>query len=134
MLDVIEVVFQFFAGLGQGGAVAIPDLRPSGEAGADHVAQVVKGQVFRKIRYKLWPFRPGTYQAHVAPQHVPKLRNFVDAGFAHEHAEFGNARIVFDGPFCPGSLSIGAHGAEFINMERRPACTDARLPEEDWTF
>ena len=87
-------------------------------------------------------WRPRAHQAHLAADHVPELRQFVDAGAAQEATHAGDPRIV--GDLEGGSadlvallqlaqplLGVGDHGAELEDLERSTVEADPRLPEED---
>src|SRR5713101_6818436 len=70
----------------------------------------------------LWDLRSWPYERHLAPNHVQKLRQLVDAGTAEDRADAGDARIarptgvelvtakVTDAPAQLGS--VGRHRAE----------------------
>ena len=60
--------------------------------------------------------RPRPDDAHVAAQHVPKLRDLVDAQFAKPFSKRINALVAI--ARLPGQLPlIGAHGAELVDLE-----------------
>ena len=60
--------------------------------------------------------RTGTDDAHVAMEHIPKLRDFVDAEFAEPFSKRVNAFVAIAG--LPLHLFvIGTHSAEFVNFE-----------------
>src|SRR5436190_16536835 len=70
--------------------------------------------------------------AHVAAQHVPKLRNFIDAQFAKPFSERINALVVI--ARLPRYFRmIGAHGAKFVDDELSILETGAGLSVQKWT-
>jgi hypothetical protein len=78
------------------------------------------------------PFGPRTDQAHVAAQHIPQLRQFVDPGGTQEPADARDPRIA---GVRVGIVvrSLRAHGAKFDDFERHVVFPDAPLAEENGT-
>ena len=114
--DVVEVVLDAFTQ----GCVAAPavDLRPAGDAGLDTVAGRVVGNGLAEAVNEHRPLRPRADQAHVAFEHIDKLRQFVQARCPNERSEPGAARIVFLRPDRAGLLlGIDAHAAEFQHLK-----------------
>ena len=81
-------------------------------------------------------------QPHVAKQHVPKLRQFVEAVFAEKFPDGRDARVfgelengarhlIHGGEFVLELLGVGDHGAEFVEREGRAAQPGALLPEKN---
>src|SRR6185503_11475394 len=84
--------------------------------------------------------RPRPDETHVTFEHVPQLRQLVDAGLAQERAEPGNAGVASDledwtlhliEMFELGFASLGVreHRAELIEPERAAVETAALLDE-----
>src|ERR1700760_1730898 len=120
VLEVVEVVGLgggLLGGLGERGAVAVTDLRPAGEAGADHVAQVVERNLLREPGGELGALGARADEAHLTAKDVPELRDLVDACLAQEAAEAGNARVVFGGPAGALGFGVDEHGAELVDLE-----------------
>src|SRR5665213_3525091 len=88
VLEVVEIVLELFLGFGEGGAVAVPNLRPAGEARANEMAEIVEGQVLREHGDELGALRAGAYEVHVDAENVPELRDFVEARLAHEPVSY----------------------------------------------
>ncbi len=63
------------------------------------------------------------HQAHVAHEHVPQLRQFVERQLAQRAAERRAARIVLHRPARARHLGVGAHAAELDHAE--PAAVQA---------
>ena len=72
--------------------------------------------------------RAGPHKAHLAAQHVDKLRQLIDGGFPDEFAHLGNAGVilhfehqtvhfVFGHQFFFAFLRIHVHAAEFIHCK-----------------
>src|SRR5690606_9923447 len=91
--------------------------------------------------------RPGADQAHLALQHVPQLRQLVEARPAQQAADASDARVVLElmvkRPLCSQrrvaleqllelSLGIRNHRAELVAREALAALPDARVTEEHW--
>lgn len=73
-----------------------------------------------------------TDQAHLAHQHVPELRQFVDLGIAQEFTQGGYARISFGGDFAaPVAVLILEHRTEFQNTKGFAVTPGAKPTEED---
>ena len=117
MLEVVEIVGEFFAGFCQRGAVTVAHLCPAGESGADHVAQVVEGDFLCEPGGELGALGPRADEAHLTAQHVPELWDLIDACLAQEAAEPGDARVVLGGPFRALGFGVDEHGAELVNLE-----------------
>ena len=62
-----------------GFAAEAADLSEAGDAGFDESADVIVGHELRELVVVLDEMRARTDSAHVAEEHVPKLRDFVDA-------------------------------------------------------
>src|SRR6185312_6627667 len=77
VLDVEEVVLQFFPGVIEAGAVVAADLSPAGDAGAHGVAHVVVGDGAAELLDEAGALGPGADDAHAALQHVPELRHLI---------------------------------------------------------
>ncbi len=114
------------------GAVAGAHLRPAGEPGLDAVAQVVERDVLAQFGHERRALGTRTDQAHLAAQHAEQLRQFVDAGLAHEGADRRHAAVVLRRPTRHAILlGIVAHAAELQAHEDLAAETDAFLAIED---
>ena len=87
-------------------------LRPAGKAGADIVAVVllltVKGQVLHQQRSR-------TYDAHLAPEDIPQLRQLVDAQRTQLLSEARQALPVRQQ--IAALVPRIAHAAELVELE-----------------
>ena len=106
---------------------------------------VVFFNVFPIPRYFRLHDRSRSYEAHFALQHVPKLGEFVEAGFSKEGAALGDAGVVFQFefliPFClrrrvrgqevfKDFFGVHAHGAEFVAVEFFPVLPHSPVFED----
>ncbi len=131
MFDVVKIVFDFYLGLFGVGGVALGNLRPAGDAGFDDVAIVVEGDFLNKLVDKDFLFRAGADKAHVACKDVPELGQFVDASFADDVADAGNAGVAQLCHLGAVFFGVAAHAAEFVDTEFAAATADAVLAEQD---
>lgn len=122
---------EFFVGVVDRVAVFVIDLRPAGEAGFDDVAKIVKRNLFLEIGDKLRPFGAGADEAHLAPEDIDDLGQFVDAGVAEEFPYFGDAVVIFLGEFRAIFFGINFHCAEFYDSEFSIVFTDSFLAVEN---
>src|SRR5271156_1508044 len=92
--------------------------------------------------------RPRADQAHIAGEHVEKLRQFIEIRPAQKRSDSGNSRVVLQlsvaKPFTPrirvlckmspeDFIAVVEHGPEFPETERPALETDASVPIEDWS-
>src|SRR5690606_1158379 len=123
-----QVVLELLRGVLLGRAIRIVELGPAGEAGPHAMAQLVVADLLRQLGDELRPLRARTDQAHVAAQHVPQLRQLVDAGLADEAAHARDACVLLAGPDRHAVLlRVRAHAAELDQAERAAAFADALL-------
>src|SRR3954466_7626675 len=81
------------------------------------------------------PFGPWTDQAHIAANHIPELRQFIETQFAKPPANPGDARIALPG------INVGrfiitlgcAHRPKFESREQFPLPADPWLPKNSGT-
>ncbi len=101
-------------------------MRQSSDAGLDKGADVIVRHQARKLIVVLDEVWAGSDDAHVAAEHVPKLRDFVDAEFAEPFSERVNPFVAIAG-LPLQLLVIGTHGAKFVNFELSILHTGADL-------
>ena len=129
-----------------GGVAAAAGLPHAGDAGQDHA---VLAEVFAVALNLSRDDGPRAYEAHVATDDVPELRELVEAGLAEEGAEFRDARVVLElevgfpfltglGVLCEvfleGLLGVRDHGLEFVAREEPAVLADALVREDDVAF
>ena len=79
-------------------------------------------------------FRARPHQTHVAFQHVPQLRQFVQLVSAQEVAELGNAFVAFSHGNQPLLVRPRPHGAELIQAKGVPVLPYTLLNKESGPF
>src|SRR3954470_16171080 len=115
------------------------DLPEAGEAGLHGQAPALPALV---LGHLLGNRRPGAHQAHVPPQHVPELRQLVEAEAAKEPADRRHPRIALQledravhlvevHQLAAAVLGVRHHGAELVEGEGAAVQPTAGLPEED---
>ena len=104
-------------------------VRPALHLVAQHVARDLAAELLDEDR----PLGTRPDEAHVAAQHVPELRQLVEAGAAQEGAEARAARVVAapSRPAPSRCLGVGAHRAELEHVEDAAVEPHALLAVED---
>ena len=92
-------------------------LRPTCDAGSRSLTQRVLGDVVAKPRENAGALRSRADNVHLAPNHVDKLRNLIDAVFAHHAADPCNPAIPLDRPYGSVFFRTHPHGPELQNHE-----------------
>jgi len=113
VFDVVEVVLEFDEAVFDGFAIGVVDLCPAGESGFDDVAGFVIGHAVGDFLDEYGALGTGSDDGHLAFEDVYELGEFVDAGFAEELPEIGDAAVVDDGKNSTGGFGIANHGAQF---------------------
>ena len=131
LLHVIKIVAQLRAGIVQGRAIGIVDLRPAGQAGPDRMAFAIERQLLRQLLDEFRPLRPWPHQRHVAFQHVDQLRQLVNSRAAEKPADGGDPVVAGGGPDRARRFRIDAHGTQFQDLENAPAQGHALLAIEN---
>src|ERR1700720_2000062 len=121
--------------------VAAADLPQAGQSRLDAQPSAV-GDVMEEFDFidREWPRAD---EAHLATEHVEKLRDFVDAKLAQVLSDRGDARVLGDlenraghlihgGQFVLELFGIGDHGAELVDREGLAIEPGTPLPEEHW--
>jgi hypothetical protein len=109
-----------------GYVVAPIDLRPACYAGeCVHTAGLFGGVAVEVLHQQ----RARPDETHLAPKHIVKLRQFVDAAGPQKFAEEGQP--VFIGEQFSLGIRLIRHRAEFIHAERLPFISRADLAEEN---
>src|ERR1700722_4779171 len=98
MLDVVEVVAQLLERIFNRAAVAIPDLSPAGHARLHRMPRLVQRNRLGQLPDEERTFRTRSDEAHLAPQHVPELRQLVEPGEADETADAGHPMVAVHRP------------------------------------
>src|SRR5580704_18570549 len=128
VLDIEEVILQFFSGVCHGVPVLVAHLRPSGDSRPYHMANAIIGNFLGKPLDKLWSLGAWADKSHVAFQHAPQLRNLIESRASQKSSNPGDARVLISGPRRPGiGLGILTHGAKFIAIKRLARMADSPL-------
>src|SRR5262249_14790492 len=104
-----EVVLQLLAGILDRRAVAAADLRVAGDAGLHAEALPEEGDLTLEPLDEDRALGARADEAHLANEHVPELRQLIDARPAEEAADARHARIVLGRRRGAGRLGVGAH-------------------------
>ena len=83
-------------------------LRQAGDARFHETAHVIVRHQLGELLVMFDQMRPRSDDAHVAAQHVPKLRHFIEAQFAQPFSDRINAFVVV---FGPGALDRSGRAA-----------------------
>ena len=131
VVEVEEVVAEAFDHFIDVGGVAVFYLTPRGDAGFDALEEEVFGGAADDLVDVELPFGARTNEGHGAAEDVPELGYFVEADFAHEASEGGDAGVVVfaEGGAC--AFGVDVHGAEFVHFEGFAVVADAFLGIED---
>ena len=114
VLDVPNIMLD---ALGNAGVSAkAVHLRPAGHTWSHLVLHHVERHRFSELLHKEGDFRARTHQAHVAADHVPQLRQLVQAQLSQEAPDPRATVIVVRGP-CGVLRIIDLHAPEFQHHE-----------------
>src|ERR1700691_3636774 len=128
VLDIKQVVLQFLSRVFQRVAVLVLHLCPARDARPHHVPYAVVGDIPAQPLHKFRPLRARTYKMHVALQHAPQLRNFIEPRNAQELARARDSRIIVQGPGCPCiRFGVHSHGAELVAVKNSSPTPHALL-------
>src|SRR5688572_14670380 len=90
VLDVVQVVLQLLERAFYAVGVVVADLRPSCYSRFEDVTLTVERDLVRQTRYEFGALGPRADQTHLATEHVPQLRQFVEPRPAQESADRGD--------------------------------------------
>jgi len=81
---------------------------------------------------KVWPFRPGSDQAHISLQNVEQLRKLIQSCCAQDLPDFSNTRILSAGQDgADFLLRIVDHRSEFVQGKELAVFADSLLLVKD---
>lgn len=100
-------------------------LRPAGDSGAHFVSARLFGTVEGEILYQQ---RTGTDEGHVAFQHVPELRKFIDGSGAYETSHLSQTLSIRE-EIAVGVALVG-HSLELDYLEDLAVLAGSFLEEE----
>lgn len=101
-------------GIASGFAPETAHLGKPGNPGFHKSANVIVRQKPGELVIVFDEMRPRPNDAHIAPQHVPKLRDFIDTKFAEPFAQRINAFVIITCLPCYLDV-IRPHRAEFVD-------------------
>ena len=78
VLQIVNVILQFFGNIRVGEVGAVIDLRPSGDAGLDKEPRLIVRDPRRELCHELRPFRPRADERKIAADDIPELGQFVE--------------------------------------------------------
>src|SRR4051794_18320781 len=84
--------------------------------------------LFRKLRYKMRPFRTRANKTHFALQNIPELRNLIYPDLSYKPAYSRRPVVVRSGPSGPTLFRIDAHRAKLCNHEGMAVFSNPLLP------
>src|SRR2546428_10211631 len=130
MFDVIQVVLE--ALLKRGAPAPSVHLGPARNTRLHYVTQHVLGKLLAKLHNEFWPLRARAHNAHFALQHIPKLRQLVQAGPSEEGPDRSSSRIILLSPdWACFSLRVYLHGTVLEHLKGTPIKAHAGLTVED---
>src|SRR5262245_47560046 len=108
------------------------NLSVSGQSRANAVPQIVIGVLPAELTGKFRTLGPWTDEAHLTAEHVPELRQFVEAVTPQIMSDPRTPRISWNGPDSPEiAFGIGVHCAELDDRKTPPVESDASLAIQD---
>src|SRR5208283_1155237 len=132
MLDIKKIIAELFLGIFDGVPVFVSDLCPSRDSGPNRVPKIVVRNLLPEPFDKLGTLRARTNQPHLAFEHIPQLRNFVEPCGSQEASDGGNSRILI---VSPGStcirLCVCPHGAKLVAVKNLIVFSDTLLVVEE---
>src|SRR2546430_8939728 len=132
ILDVVEVVLQFFERIFDRSAVTVFDLGPAGDAGLHGQPFHVVRNLFLEGMDEFRTLGAGSDEAHVAQQDVEELRQLVEPCPSEQRPDPRHSRVTLLRPDRTGSLfRIPAHRAEFVENENAAVLAGAGLAIEN---
>src|SRR5258707_1102198 len=131
VFDVEKIVLKLRFGLLDAAAVLILHLGPAGNPRTNGIAQGIKGRLTLEHPAEDGTLRTRPHKTHLATQHVHRLWEFVQAQFADDAADPGDALVAVCRPLWAVLLGILIHGTKLQDFEGASAQSDAFLPEEN---
>ena len=121
VLDVEEVMLDFFSRILDRVDVLVFDLRPAGDTGPRHVAHAVKRNLLRERLDEFRALGPRAGNCHIAFEHAPQPGNVIQALGSENSADAGHAGIVFDRPLRTlGRFGVLPLGTELHDYKEAP--------------
>ena len=134
MLQVVEVHIQAAQHLLHRICVSVIEGCVGSNTRANLIQILISRVTFHNLVYVELSFWSWTNKRHVATNHVPELRKFIQMMFSQKLTDMGKPLIFFMGTelrtilFC-----IHRHASEFIDVEGAPKPSDSFLFENSWS-
>ena len=129
LLDILQVKDQFLPDafhVAIGGQIDLGQARDSRPY--PQPIQVAR-HLLRQHRDELRPFRSRADEPHLAPHHVPQLRQLIEVQLAEDFADRSDAGVVAVGPHGSAeAFRLVHHGADLQQREFLSVFADACLP------
>jgi len=106
------------------------DLRPPRHAGRHAMARLVSRHLELELLDEVRALRSRTHERHLADEHIPELREFIEAQLPEHLANSRHPLVVQDVPSHIG-VTVNPHGAELQHVEELPVAADTALTEQD---
>src|SRR5215471_15722567 len=118
MLRVIKIVFELVIRIFDRRTVRIHHLSPARNAWFSVMPEVVVTDSAFQHVHKIWALRTRSDKTHVATQHVPHLRQFIQSGLSKESADPRDPVVVLLRPgWARVPFGVLSHRPELVNDE-----------------
>ena len=94
---------------------------------AKHIAGNLSSEFLNKNR----AFRPRTDEAHLPPQNIPELRQFIERKPTQNRAHFSPSGVPRGGPNRPRGLGFNPHGPKLEHVKLATIEADTTLATID---
>src|SRR5262245_56187596 len=130
--DVVEIVLDPLAK--RGSSTPAVNLGPAGHPAGNGMAEFVIAHGMTELFDEDGALGPGTDQAHIAPQDVEELGQFVEVGVPQPVADAGASAVMIRRPDRPGfTLCITSHAPELDDTKPPTPLSHPLLGIEDRT-
>lgn len=132
MLKIIEIIVQSAEHLLKRVRIAIVEGSIRGDTGTNLIEVFVARIGLHNLIDEELPFGPRAYESHITDKYVPQLRKLVKMVGSEEFAGLREAfvAVLIEQLGHAGSLGIGCHRAELINLEWLAVMSDSLLSED----
>src|SRR5713101_4563749 len=118
MTNVIKIVLQFLNRVLFAFAIRVIYLCPSRDPRFDQMPEMIKRNFLLIAFDDLIPLRPRPDQTHIAPEHIPKLWQFIQPQLTQSAADPRDSRIALARVnIIQGWVAARNHRAEFMDRE-----------------
>src|SRR5262249_14982242 len=132
VFDVIKIVLQFLNRIFHRRGVTVIDLRPPGQTRLDQMPLGVELNLLAQLLDEERAFGARADETHLAAQNIDELWDLVNAGFADESADAGDARVATLRPLrLAVFFGVLPHRAGLDDLEDAPIFADPLLHVKD---